>query len=248
MPGAWYYVSEQGTVGPLTLESLQGALEKMPDRATVLVWRQGFTDWQTAATVAELHATPELPPPPAWLSKSVPDEGPRSTFKLADVTGGKPVATDKKTGLLKKAAGLVVILLAAATAGVVGSRIGRDGYHEPTRPSQALNEATIHAGFKRARDDMKLPQKLDATTTLTDMTWDGRQITYLHDVNLPDAELNAASLDRQRGHVAKNVCKQELMTKLMPLGVSYRYAYKDAGGKSVGSFVIDEAECKRNSS
>jgi hypothetical protein len=67
MSDVWYYAEGDKSVGPLTLSELKTILSRVSDARDVLVWRDGFSSWQTAKIVPELAPVvikPPLPPPP----------------------------------------------------------------------------------------------------------------------------------------------------------------------------------------
>ncbi len=54
MSDGWYYLSAEGHVGPLSLERLKEILATFPNRIDVLVWSEGFPNWERAENVPEL--------------------------------------------------------------------------------------------------------------------------------------------------------------------------------------------------
>ena len=71
MSDIWYYGDGEKSVGPLSLADLTEILSRVANAKDVLVWRDGFEQWQKAETVPELVAfifkppkPPPLPPPP----------------------------------------------------------------------------------------------------------------------------------------------------------------------------------------
>jgi hypothetical protein len=69
MSDVWYYAEGDKSVGPLTLSELKTILSRVSSARDVLVWRDGFSSWQTAKNVPELRPhvikPPPLPPPPS---------------------------------------------------------------------------------------------------------------------------------------------------------------------------------------
>ena len=72
MSDVWYYAEGQKSVGPLSLADLTAILSRVSNAKDVLVWRDGFEQWQRAATVAELAAFVNRPPKPPPLPPSPP--------------------------------------------------------------------------------------------------------------------------------------------------------------------------------
>jgi hypothetical protein len=60
---SWYYAEGDKPVGPLSLTELLSAFARVSDAAKILVWRNGFSTWQRAESVAEI-ARHVLKPPP----------------------------------------------------------------------------------------------------------------------------------------------------------------------------------------
>jgi hypothetical protein len=52
----WYYGDGEKSVGPLSLADLTKTLSRVANAKDVLVWRDGFEQWQKADTVPELVA------------------------------------------------------------------------------------------------------------------------------------------------------------------------------------------------
>jgi len=50
----WYYLSSRGHIGPLSLEELKETLAGFQNRKDVLVWSEGFPNWERAENVPEL--------------------------------------------------------------------------------------------------------------------------------------------------------------------------------------------------
>ncbi len=75
MEEEWFYFEAGERRGPVTVESLAGALLSAPNPRDVLVWREGMAGWQPAGTVPEVQrklpsAMPPAPPPP--MAPAVP--------------------------------------------------------------------------------------------------------------------------------------------------------------------------------
>jgi YidC/Oxa1 family membrane protein insertase len=76
----WYYGDREKSVGPLSLADLTKTLSRLANPKDVLVWRDGFEQWQKADTVPELVAFIFKPrqPPPLPLPPSPPPLPPPS--------------------------------------------------------------------------------------------------------------------------------------------------------------------------
>ena len=61
----WYVAVDGKSVGPLSTAQLAAALASGRYSPSTMVWREGFSDWQPASTVAELSSpAPAAAPPP----------------------------------------------------------------------------------------------------------------------------------------------------------------------------------------
>jgi hypothetical protein len=54
MSDIWYHEDKEKSVGPLSLGHLTKALSRVANAKDVLVWRDGFEQWQKAGTVPEV--------------------------------------------------------------------------------------------------------------------------------------------------------------------------------------------------
>jgi hypothetical protein len=75
MDSTWYYVEGDKTVGPLSLTDIRTILSRVSNAGSVFVWRDGFTGWMTADSVAEL-APSVLKPPPLPPQRRMPPAPP----------------------------------------------------------------------------------------------------------------------------------------------------------------------------
>jgi hypothetical protein len=67
MTDAWYYAEGEKAIGPVTLPDLEKRLALVSNAKEVLVWRDGFANWQRADSVSDLAllpTPPKLPPIP----------------------------------------------------------------------------------------------------------------------------------------------------------------------------------------
>jgi hypothetical protein len=56
MSDSWYYVENDTSRGPVSLEELRKILATQPNWQSVLVWKEGFQDWTPAGSAV-------FPPP-----------------------------------------------------------------------------------------------------------------------------------------------------------------------------------------
>jgi hypothetical protein len=59
----WYFANKDKPSGPFTLAEVKDFLERDAGWEEFLVWRSGFSQWQTAGRVPEIAALFETPPP-----------------------------------------------------------------------------------------------------------------------------------------------------------------------------------------
>jgi hypothetical protein len=63
MDRIWYYAEGAQPIGPLSLSDLKAVLSRIPHAQDVVVWRDGFLNWQPAKDIPELLAVVIKPPP-----------------------------------------------------------------------------------------------------------------------------------------------------------------------------------------
>jgi uncharacterized membrane protein YhaH (DUF805 family) len=66
MADGWHYAEGERVIGPISEEELLAAINQRRNAQDVLVWRDGFQNWQRAGDVPELKsrlAAPPAPPP-----------------------------------------------------------------------------------------------------------------------------------------------------------------------------------------
>jgi hypothetical protein len=63
MDDVWYYAARDQSVGPISLANLIQVLSRTNGARDVLVWRDGFANWEKASSVSELAVHVIKPPP-----------------------------------------------------------------------------------------------------------------------------------------------------------------------------------------
>jgi hypothetical protein len=101
----WYYVDDGEAVGPLTLQQLKRIIAALPNGFELLVWRNKFSDWKKAGDVPELLT---------HLGEASPSLAPIET-----------APADKQT-LSRRRRKWLPVIVAFASLGSVGSRVGRE--------------------------------------------------------------------------------------------------------------------------
>jgi hypothetical protein len=102
MSNFWYYAESDVTRGPVTLDELIKILSLAPNAKGILVWREGFGDWQTADSVREIVEWLFRPPPlgpksstMTRLNTSVPPPLPDITVHPTDIAARHQQALEK---------------------------------------------------------------------------------------------------------------------------------------------------------
>lgn len=110
----WHYAEDGNAVGPIGEEQIQTLIREGRIRASTLVWKQGMTDWRTAAEAGLVTESPPVarlaPPPPAPLPPPMP--GPAAGRSDDKTLGALAHILALFTGFL----GPLIILLAAQDA------------------------------------------------------------------------------------------------------------------------------------
>ena len=62
MNDVWYYEDGGQSIGPMSLQDLVRALSGFQDPVAALIWKPGFSDWQTAGSLPDVAAWLVKPP------------------------------------------------------------------------------------------------------------------------------------------------------------------------------------------
>lgn len=63
MNDIWYYADGNNTIGPVSREDILKVLSRTSNAKNILVWRDGFSEWQKAGSVPDFAVHIVLPPP-----------------------------------------------------------------------------------------------------------------------------------------------------------------------------------------
>src|SRR2546423_140895 len=74
MENVWHYAEGSKSVGPISVADLTTILSRVSNAKDVLVWRDGFSNWEKAENVPELAAFAIKPPPLPNSPPPVPQE------------------------------------------------------------------------------------------------------------------------------------------------------------------------------
>jgi hypothetical protein len=133
---------------------------------------------------------------------------------------------------------VVGIIVAAAIAG--GAWIGTRALLESG--SAVRDPARIAAETVAAvKKQVSYPQRIDAITTLDDVTADGDTIVYHY--TIAGADPSTVSKTALRDAVRSQLCAQKDGTKLLAEKVRVEYAYRIAEDGTRFSFVIAHGDC-----
>jgi hypothetical protein len=234
MADAWYYADKDRPVGPLTLPYLKAILSKVSHGRDILVWREGYSEWQRAGSVSEIAAVFVGPP-------AIPKE--QSGQEAAPVKS--LIRPPPKKWSIPKVLGTIGVFAAIILGMAFGKVIGKSAYQLATQPSAATLAEKIEEGLSKGAEQLRatLPKKVDDVTTLTWVTHEGSKMIYGNRLELEGTQIDNAAKGRIREIVTKNVCKNGEMRKVLDLGGSYRYVYTDNKAKPVLTVDISSSNC-----
>jgi len=93
----------------------------------------------------------------------------------------------------------------------------------------------------------KLPQKIDNSTSLINVTYNKDGITYIHQIN-QELSLTQEQIfqynEAFKENVKSKICFQDNMKQLFKIGFVLNHIYYDATNKPVFSYSIVEKDCK----
>ena len=219
MSDVWFYAGENGPVGPLPLQGLKDRLATLGNWSSVLVWREGLSNWQSAGSIPELR--PSAVPPPLPRNVSSP---------------AKP-----KQGFWRNLAGVIgtVILIA-----IVGT-LWREWRGERTVFTSL--ERRVREGLTKEQEEMRreFPKRIDEATTMVDMTFEGKQVTYhiVVDLNKNTLQLQPNFLTVVKAETAGKLCADTTALGGVRAGYTFVYLYKDDQDKPLGSYTLANSDC-----
>jgi hypothetical protein len=226
----WYFANKDKPSGPFTLAEVKDFLERDAGWEEFLVWRSGFSQWQTAGRVPEIAALFETPPP-------IPVIG-----TVGFPKGGRV----KPRGRSGKKICLGITLFAAAAAGGAFERLlvwGRESFSvAPFSRSAAFDlEKELASAVLKIR--MDLPKKIDATTVITGVWSEGTKMIFENLIVADTSKFDDATKEKLRQSVIKNVCGGAESRRIMDIGGSFRYRYADVEAKPVMTVDVVQRAC-----
>lgn len=90
-----------------------------------------------------------------------------------------------------------------------------------------------------------LPAVVDQNTTLEKIDFDGSTITYSYKLKvsgLSDID-NSKLKSAIRSESIDPICKSSDISKMLNMGIGYRYSYYDLTGKFIGGFMVTRDIC-----
>jgi GYF domain 2 len=225
MVDTWYVADRERSVGPFNLAQLKSVLKRNPNWKELLVWQDGYREWQRAGSIEEIAALFAAP---------IPETGAVDPPKL------EPKKSRARPILIG------ISVLAAAVVGGVSWIIISGGAHNIFRLSSPNATAIdLERGFADAVAKMRavLPKKVDATTILTDVNHEGKTMLYKNIILMDGANFDATMKEKLRQSVIKSVCGKTETRVILDLGGSFRYLYSDIEAKPVFAIDVVKQSC-----
>jgi hypothetical protein len=267
----WFYVAGEQTIGPEPFENLLAILGARDDWQSLLVWRDGYTDWRRAGGVPEISLYLKKPPPipkpsipPRAFTRTTPKATPWNDIPpkadaspIASKTN--PVETDqganhtddqkpkkKLTSRLLAVLSFFAIFVAAVIGHSIGKPIGREVSNAVLGSGRSAAEQ-IESGLIQAENTVRptLPKQLDDYTTWVAINHTGRTLQYEYLVDLQGREISATFSSDLKAQLLPNICSA--MDKMLERGVTMEYNYRNRMYAPVGSFTVTWADCKARS-
>jgi hypothetical protein len=196
----------------------------------VLVWREGTSGWQRADSVDHMLAM--IGGSPANANHQAP-RFPEPDHQRRTKPNRWTVA----------ALALGFLMVAAVGIGGFGKVILKDAFEfvAPLSP----DSAELEAGFATSVTQMRtmLPRKIDESTTLIWVAYEGRKMTYENRIEMQGAKVDAAAKDKMRQLITARTCLTAGIRKLLDLGGSFRYVYNDIDAKPVMTVEVTKSNC-----
>lgn len=230
MIDAWYFSNKNQPVGPFKLAELKALLERVTNWEGLLVWRNGFSQWQRAGNVEEILALFETPPPvPANSAPEFrnPESQKSSSQSVARILLG------------------IALLAIAVISGAYGKILVEKVHDFWNPPLSSATAGDIEKGLAEAVVKMRvdLPKKIDATTILTGVKHEGTKLIFENLVAMDGSKFDDAIKNKLRESVTKNVCTKAETRRILDIGGSFRYQYADIEAKPVMTIDIVRRTC-----
>lgn len=137
----------------------------------------------------------------------------------------------------------IVSVVAAVIAGIAGKALGGEVYDHFLRPNPPQMSLNLDATLARVVSLKKptLPKKLDDVTTMTDISFANRHMTYVYDLAIGGKQPQQA-MAKLRKVVAGRACGSD-MRQALQSGYTFTFRYDYPGGGEIGEFSLTGADC-----
>jgi hypothetical protein len=144
-------------------------------------------------------------------------------------------------GAMKKTLAALLMLAAAAMALLFAKEL----FHAATPVSGPHAAEEVEEGFRVAVARLRptLPKKIDAATTLRDVSSARMVLTYHYVVDSDNYDLQPNFMQTAQRVTTTLVCNTQEMRSAMRVGGVYEYKYSDRNAKALGGFVVTSADC-----
>jgi hypothetical protein len=132
-------------------------------------------------------------------------------------------------------------VIAALASFTVVSELKGSAFRTANPPSAGVIDATLTQVVNQLKPN--LPKKIDEVTTLIDVWHNGKQITYLYEVNLRGRQIPSNFTAIARNEVVPKVCGSDMKGGIVSYGITYVYRYNLPNGSRVGEFAVTASDC-----
>jgi len=105
----------------------------------------------------------------------------------------------------------------------------------------------LEAAFVKSENAIRptLPKKIDELTTLVEIHHTGSKIQYEIVIDLSKAASRATSsfMPQMRALMLSQICNSDAV-KVLGIGASYEYSFRDEKSNNIGSVIIQNSDCK----
>jgi hypothetical protein len=137
----------------------------------------------------------------------------------------------------------MLALVAGTVIAVGGAAVAKELYGLLARPAKSARTVQIEQTLRvvAARVKATLPEKFTATTTMTDIAYKHKNMTYVYDVDAR-GEAPQELMETLRELVAARACVGEFK-EAMRYGYAFTFRYDSPSGGRLGEFTLSAANC-----
>ena len=108
-----------------------------------------------------------------------------------------------------------------------------------------ISVSDVEAALSKVAEELKAttPKKIDADTTLIDCWSNGKQLTYVYQLNTVVTNPPPSMMAELRKAIVEKVCASNMKVGMISYHVTYQYLYKTLGNKDFGQFTISASDC-----